>query len=285
MTRSDVKVGDKVRSKVYGNGVIEDDGHKLVGVRFDGGSYRAYIKDDWSSTLEDDSIEFIQPIKVGDTVTLIDKPWEHFLWNTLPRDYRKEYIKTKGKTRSIEGFYDGTYPIAGVRCAFPASESRYIIPIELLEKVEELPKEPKKGDLFRVIGNDGHHFHSVGDIVEFLEVASERSYVTYCPKTGRTQFVHKTDLEPYDGIHRHTPEQVAEAQRIIGEIVAGFKYGQRFYIRDESDRELNIRYLAEEAVGMHTITAHCSPHDEFNRTIGVLVALCKATGRKLPDWV
>jgi hypothetical protein len=67
--------------------------------------------------------------------------------------------------------------------------------------------------------------------------------------------------------------------------VAGFKFGQCFYIRDESGKDLTIRYTAEEADGIHTITAHCSPHDEFNRTIGIMVALCKATGRKLPDWV
>lgn len=222
MTRS-VKVGDKVKSKVYGHGVIEDDGDKLVGARFDSGSYRVYRKDDWSSTLEDDSIEFIEPIKVGDTVTLIDKPWEHSLWAKLPRNYKKEYITTKGKTWSVERVYNGVDPLSG-ECAFPTGGSRYIIPLDLLRKVD-------------------------------------------------------------DGINRHTPEQIAEAQRIIGEIVAGFTEGDYFYIRDESDKELSIRYTAETADGMHTITAHCSPHDEFNRTIGLLVALCKATGRKLPDWV
>ena len=200
-----------------------------------------------SRLLVSSEYELYELIKVGDTVTLIDKPWEHSLWAKLPRNYKKEYITTKGKTWSVERLYNGADPLSG-ECAFPAGGSRYIIPLELLRKVDDGINaewittgmvEPKKGDLFRVIGNDGHHMHSVGDVVEFLEVASELSYETYCPKTGRTQFVHKTDLEPYDGIHRHTPEQVAEAQRIIGEIVAGFRNFECFFIRDESDKELS----------------------------------------------
>lgn len=303
MTRTDVKVGDKVKSRFYGNGVIEDDGHSLVGVRFGSGSYRAYRKDDWSNTHSDnDSIEFIELIKVGDTVTLIDRPWETDVWNGMDRFYKKYFMKLKGTIWTVEKIRTD-YFNADYDCDDSQNGCPFIVPIDLLRKVDDTIRadrittgvvddsvvkgivEPKRGDLFRVIGNDGRHMHSVGDVVEFVSDPISQSYETYCPKTGRTQFVHKTDLEPYDGIHRHTPDQIAETQRIIGEIVADFKFGQCYYIRDESGKDLTIRYTAETADGMHTITAHCSPHDEFNRTIGIMVALCKATGRKLPDWV
>ena len=284
MTRS-VKVGDKVKSKVYGHGVIEDDGYKLVGAHFDSGSYRAYRKDDWSSTLEDDSIEFIEPIKVGDTVTLIDKPWETDVWKGMDRFYKKYFMKLKGTIWTVEkiriGYFNSNYD-----CDDSQNGCPFIVPLDLLRKVDgDVIKgmdEPKKGDLFKVIGNKGTwNVFNIGDEVTFSGLIKNDDFE--CHRGKYIQWVSPCDLAPIK--HLHTPDQVAEAQRIIGEIVAGFKFGQCYYIRDESDRELTIRYTAETADGMHTITAHCSPHDEFNRTIGLLVALCKATGRKLPDWI
>ena len=275
MTRSDVKIGDKVRVvNPWGTQGQYKKGDVLT-VRMVAESGIA-VEETYRVLLHDE-YEPYEPIKVGDTVTLIDNFYDHEKFKGDKRYIRKQIARLKGKKFEVKYI---TLPHSRVS----TGEIDYSIPIELLEKVEQLPKEPKKGDLFRVIGNDGHRFHSVGDIVEFKGEFGDRSYTTYCPKTGRTQFVHITDLEPYT-VHRHTPDQIAEAQRIIGEIVAGFKYGQCFYIRDESDKELTIRYTAEIADGMHTITAHRSPHDEFNRTIGIMVALCKATGRKLPDWV
>ncbi len=234
MTRLDVKVGDKVR---------------VVNPTKTGGYYKKgdvlTVSDrcQWGIAVKESSTpllhweyELYEPIKVGDTVTLIDNFYEHEACKAEPRIRRK----------SIASLDGDVFNITHINLSNRASTTSGIvwsIPIDLLRKVD-----------------DGIN-------------------------TGRTQFVHKTDLEPYDGIHRHTPEQVAEAQRIIGEIVAGFRNFECFFIRDDSDRELSIYYTKEVRDGMHTITAHCSPHDEFNRTIGLLVALCKATGRKLPDWI
>lgn len=304
MTRS-VKVGDKVKSRFYGNGVIEDDGHNLVGVRFDSGSYRAYRKDDWSSTLEDDSIEFIQPIKVGDTVTLIDNFYNHEKFKSEPRIRRKSIASLRGKSFDVS-YINKSSRVSGT-CKIAWS-----IPIDLLRKVDDginaewiatgvvddgVVKgmdKPKKGDPVTSFKPGKKYVYSK----ELSERGTGVSYQWHDMCDGKEVDVANKSRGSIGSfvilpqwcyeiptLHRHTPEQVAEAQRIIGEIVAGFKFGQCFDISDESDRELTIRYTSDPIDRLHTITAHCSPHDEFNRTIGVLVALCKATGRKLPDWI
>ena len=173
-------------------------------------------------------------------------------------------------------------------------ESEYLAGADLDDGVIKGMVEPKKGDpvtsfkrgkkyvYSKELNERGtgvsYHWHDMCDGKE-VDVTSESG-----GSIGSFYILPQWCYE-IPTLHRHTPDQIAEAQRIIGEIVAGFKFGQCFYIRDESDKDLAIRYTAETADGMHAITAHCSPHDEFNRTIGLLVALCKATGRKLPDWI
>lgn len=251
MTRTDVKVGDKVRvvnawegESVYKNGdVLEVIAlSKLVTgsvwVRTEkpsdhGVSFCDREISEPYAYLCSSEYEPCEPIKVGDTVTLIDNFYNHEKFKAEPRIRRKSIASLDGDVFNIThiNFSNRASTTSGIV---------WSVPLDLLRKVE-----PRL---------DGKNF----------------SYLC---------------IDEITTLHRHTPEQIAEAQRIIGEIVAGFKFGQCFYIRDESDRELTIRYTAETADGMHTVTAHCSPHDEFNRTIGIMVALCKATGRKLPDWI
>ena len=244
--------------------------------------------------------ELYEPIKVGDTVTLIDNFYNHEKFKADSRRIRKQIASLRNTELEVKDINKHNNRAS-------TGKIDYSIPIELLEKVygvdlvddglnaewiatgvvdDSVVKgavEPKKGDLFRVIGNKGTwNMFNIGDEVTFSGRINNDDFE--CQRGKHiTQWVSPCDLAPIN--HRHTPEQIAEAQRIIGEIVAGFKKGQCFLIRDESEKELTIRYTAETADDMHTITAHCSPHDEFNRTIGIMVALCKATGRKLPDWI
>lgn len=83
----------------------------------------------------------------------------------------------------------------------------------------------------------------------------------------------------------YTYPEIQEAQRIIGEIVAGFRWGEGFVVVDRSERELTIHYTSRSLDSFHTFTAKCSPNDKFDKTIGTMVALCKATSRDLPEFV
>lgn len=80
--------------------------------------------------------------------------------------------------------------------------------------------------------------------------------------------------------HSYTAEQIAEAQRIIGELVVASRYGEDYAILDdEKSRKCWVHY------GCKTYTAYCSEDDEYNLYIGIMIAMCKANGRKVPDWV
>ena len=80
--------------------------------------------------------------------------------------------------------------------------------------------------------------------------------------------------------HSYTAEQIAEAQRIIGELVVASRYGEDYEILDdEKSRKCWVHYDCK------TYTAYCSEDDEYNLYIGIMIAMCKANGRKVPDWV
>ena len=247
MARS-VKVGDKVRVV----NPIQSCGHYKKGDVLTVSFWcNEGIKTKESNTaLLHREYELYEPIKVGDTVTLIDKPWETDVWKGMDRFYKKYFMKLKGIIWTVEkiriGYFNSNYD-----CDDSQNGCPFIVPLGLLRKVDD------------------------GKKIE----QTISTYAQHVVNLARDCFTK------HPVIHRHTDEQIAEAQRIIGEIVAGFKFGQHFHPHGESDKELTIRYTAEPLDEFHNITAHCSPHDEFNRTIGLLVALCKATGRKLPDWV
>ena len=278
MTRTDVKVGDKVRVvNAWHSGGKYKNGDVLTVERVVGSAI--YAKE-VSRLLVSTECELYEPIKVGDTVTLIDNFYEHEKFKAEPRIRRKSIASLDGDVFNITH-------INFSNLASTTSGIVWTIPLDLLRKVDDTVDKTLSDEIEQLVMSFAELIKPVvemaRDIIENLVEVCGVDLVEISERINQgmsfQEAIESTTL------HRHTPEQVAEAQRIIGEIVAGFNLGQRYYIRDESDMELIIRYTAGEADGGHTITAHCSPHDEFNRTIGLLVALCKATGRKLPDWL
>lgn len=218
-------------------------------------------------------------IKVGDKVKLIDRFYEHEAFRSEPRIRRKSIASLRGIN------FDVSYINKASR-ASGTCKIAWSIPIELLEKVEELPKP---GDLFKVIGKgtNYHHFE-LGEIVEFIkDETSMGMYLLRGYSKSRNevcnQVLYRSDIKPYTK-HRYTDEQISEAQRIIGEIVAEFTAFSSMFFADPINSETKLYYCpaGREYVD---ITAHCSPADEFNVTIGRMVALCRATGYKLPEWL
>lgn len=80
--------------------------------------------------------------------------------------------------------------------------------------------------------------------------------------------------------HSYTAEQIAEAQRIIGELVVASRYEEGYEILDDENKK-----KCWVIMGYNAYTAHCSEGDEYNLYIGIMIAMCKANGRKVPDWV
>lgn len=217
-------------------------------------------------------------ISVGDTVKLIDKFYEHESFKSDERWIRKQIASLKGKEFKVKY-------ISLLADRASTDKIHYTIPIELLEKVEELPKVPKPGDLFKVVGNTSpRHFFDTGDVVRFAVISDSGSYI-YDRSDGRRQRVSPSDLEPFTTKHRYTADQIAEAQRIIGEIVADMAWHQQiaFALVDGNIIALSWKNRYENT--KEVFEAKCSPHDEYNEAIGKMVCLCKATGRKLPDWI
>lgn len=234
-----VKVGDKIRIvnpycmfPVYKKGDVYT-------VNAVGGTL-VYVEEMRNALLHQE-YEVIEPIKVGDTVTLIDKPWETEVWGLTQREFKKDYIKRCGKVWQVTDIRVGiSNPRRGVVCdaTNAAGNWIYIIPLELLSKVDSKL--------------DGKN----------------------------TDFACIDDLP--DQKHRYNAEQIAEAQRIIGEIVAnmGEHTGIDFW-RANNTTCVKI----ENQIFRRMDCSNCSPNDEFNQTIGRMVALCKVTNTKLPDWI
>jgi hypothetical protein len=213
-------------------------------------------------------------IKLGDTVKLIDKFYEHEKFKGDKRPIRKQIASLKGKELEVKY-------ISKTSDRVEVGGIDYYVPIELLEKAEQLPKP---GDLFKVVGK-GNNYHNfeLGEIVEFLNVDPSgmfelRGYIKNRGEVG-DQILYKSDIEPYTK-HSYTADQIAEAQRIIGEIVAVFPNGISLKFRKEGAK--TYTYVDGVNFGRFAI---CAKTDEYNQTIGRMITLCKHVGRPLPEWL
>lgn len=116
---------------------------------------------------------------------------------------------------------------------------------------------------------------------------------------------------PRNRKHKYTPEQIAKAKMISYELLKEntmpmkYTFGKSFmavcfhtftnidnqYV--DSDDEKNIGKKRVVAILGNALSgcernrsiAFCSPHDEFNQDIGIMVALCKLFDKALPDWI
>lgn len=165
----------------------------------------------------------------------------------------------------------------------------------LWESEYEVVPNIRKGDTVRLIDKFYEHkvfkkqlrsvrksIASLGGKVEKVNyIFKDRASVGFINCTTPLELLERVESTK----HRYTDEQIAEAERIIGEIVAGFREGECFYVLVVTAHGIAIRYRTGMNDCYGRFDSRCSPNDEFNRTIGVMVALCKAVGRKLPEWV
>jgi hypothetical protein len=224
----------------------------------------------------EDTIEFIPNIRKSDKVKLIDKFYEHDAFKELSRDHRKDIANQAGKELKLTFVCDGRV------CYTAENQGAKSIPVELLEKVEG---KPKPGDLFRVIGNSGvTHFFENGEIVTLVQ-PYDWTYDCickgYCKRHGGDydQIIRISDIEPYTK-HSYTADQIAEAQRIIGEIVASLPDWDN-YAFSRTGRRTHM-YINNQTTKKHAV---CMETDEYNQTIGRMITLCKHVGRPLPKWL
>ena len=191
--------------------------------------------------------EFIvlQTFKKGDKVRVIDKPWNHPKWQSLTRETKKRHARHIGKE-------------------FEVATGNFL-------------------DLFgnkRIRACHENTFEAL--IVDLLEKVETEAQLTIEEKTR-------------------------EAHRIIGEIVAGFGLDEVFFFNcSEQLRTVEVYYMTVwsrnieynlgcgsryvdsislESGSVTRKTAVCAPADQYVELIGKMVALCKAVGRKLPEWV
>ena len=219
-------------------------------------------------------------IKVGDTVKLIDKFYEHEAFKAESRHIRKQIASLKDAQFIVKDIYGHTNRAA-------TGKIDYTIPVELLEKAEEMPEKT----IYEEVEN------LIEALTEIIKPAMEmvREIIEKLVEVYGVDLVEISKLidqgmsfqEAIESTskHRYTDEQVREAQRIIGEIVADMAWRQQitFALVDGNIIALSWRDRYENT--KQVFEAKCSPHDEYNETIGKMVCLCRATGRKLPDWI
>lgn len=142
-----IKVGDKVKVtqvsvRVGGTYKVGD----ILTVTETFGSYPGYIRTS-KGILSPDEYEIItDEIKAGDTVTLIDKPWEWDGWAKLPRPLRLIYIGLMGKEYALEKIMNSVKVsyLQNTICA--DIDGLYIIPLAILRKVETVEAKHRYTD-------------------------------------------------------------------------------------------------------------------------------------------
>jgi hypothetical protein len=96
------------------------------------------------------------------------------------------------------------------------------------------------------------------------------------------------DCRHYEPLKRtFTPEQISEARDIVYRILTNGIVCQVENVGNlvrvhRFERKAGSNYTLEMTAQNY---AECSDNYEFNRDVGICIALCKLTGEKLPDWL
>ena len=161
----------------------------------------------------------------------------------------------------------------------------------------------KKGEVVGVIGDNinvkivehadsrriGYVYYGVG-AKHFAPYQGETITINY---TGDAAAAHKELTEKIKAlsIRKATPERIQKAKDLIAEIFLDLVEGKSFYAYPvyfgdcPGTKTVICRMLNSGGSKVGSATANCAEGDEPNVWIGRAVALCKAVGRKLPDWV
>ena len=234
-------------------------------------------------------------VRMNDTVQLIDEYYKHPDFIALPRYMKKILSNHHGKELNVCNNFKILIEVK------IENDTRIFIPKGILKPVKVSYPRPKvdcstintkgikAGDTVKLIDKYyNHHAYKRGSRKARKEISKLAGKTFSITGVGIRDDELNTDTDCWYAVpvellehcskRKWTDDEIAEAQRIIGEIVA--EAGVIcFYDNLLNSGENRIHYNGV------FYTAVCSDRDEYNKTIGRMVALCKATGRKLPEWV
>ena len=229
----------------------------------------------------------LRVMKVGDKVKLIDRFWDCAIFRHKPRAVRKSIAAEKDNVLTIAAIVERlNQPYA----MFENKE--WMLPVALLEPIttDKTTETLKRGTHPEFV--PGNEFVVIfecyglqGETVTLLHNDG-----TFMPRFHTSQgrlFLEWAWLAPAN--HKPTTRQwtdaeLREAREIIGEIVTNMQPNQHSYMRDYKGL-VEIRYTSSLNDTYHTFYGKPSDKDEYNKYVGHMVALCKATRRPLPEWV
>ena len=164
--------------------------------------------------------------------------------------------------------------------------SQFVCPSDL-EPLTPMTDEPhpeiEEGTKFVVIKKMS--LLEIGNIVTLVE--NDNTNMPMFSFGNHTRWLYWKTLSQIEPLkHRYTADQIEEAELVIGKIVAGLSDFDSIFFPTVRDGKTTQAQLNKGiGVSFEGAIAKCSPNDEFNQTIGRMVALCKATDTELPEWI
>lgn len=164
------------------------------------------------------------------------------------------------------------------------------------DRLQHIPETPvaKVGMYVKVINELGGA--PAGSICKIIttEASGYTCYYYKKPDTERTNWYgtigFSLELMPegYKPMRVFTDDQIAEAEQIIGRLSVYLGNLRASYklIRDGAETKINI-YSESGFCVLTSGSTKRSPYDTDNSTIGLMIALCRATGKRhmIPKWV
>ena len=226
----------------------------------------------------------------GDKVRLKKDYYKNWWFGGLSRDKRKKISEKENRVARVttNDMSDicQEYPNGIIEIRFN-DRTFYMVHEDMLELVATKVKlsEPKHTVWTDELGN------ITNEMWEFC-----RTMLNY-PETSPNEVFRKMENNLIKGItpisikenkHSYTAEQIADAKQIVSDILLnacrrGWQVSYGFHNNEDV---IWARYVIPEKHPMGEYhVAKCSETDEYNPYIGIMIALCRANGRKVPDWV
>jgi len=155
----------------------------------------------------------------------------------------------------------------------------------------EVKRKANVGELVKIVKateTKGHYKN--GDIIQVVKWGNSDTWAYYRQAGGH--FLRDSEyvvLEPIEVKRAYTAEQIREARDIVYREMIDRVRTPIAVNYDEDTKTATARMFDTDCKGKILLvgkeTAKCSDNDTPNKDVGMMVAICKLTGEKLPKWV
>mgnify|MGYP007069473121 CR=1 FL=1 len=241
--------------------------------------------DNWEEVVEEKTV---YKFEKGDKIKLKKDFYKEENFKELVRSSRKSIAELVGKILTVKSYGYVSNDLLHVTIG---GEGDYVILTSVAEPIAKPATREKRkaveGEYVKIvkplmaIGYGEDAVFEVGEVCKNGFLVKDSEDKLYISDSEYVVIPAPEFNVPAPALRTWTQEEIQEAKDIVLDIL----FSETRVLKIEGKDIIKTGDPIFSAYGGKRYTARCSEHDQWNFWVGKMVAMCTASGRKLPDWV